>query len=107
MVLVILMFSHFLRQHATLDHKFIFESIRMSKVIEFYTHRHDFNMAFTPWWAQPLTPAVNQEGPRRAAGLQRDRVLLAAVFAREQWPSEGLQGAQQGKFAGNGVDGVK
>lgn len=43
---------------------------------------------------RPLTQAVNQEGSRRAAGLQRDRVLLAAAFAREQWPSEGLQGAR-------------
>ena len=42
----------------------------------------------------PLTPAVNQEGSRRAAGLQRDRVLPAAAFAREQWPSEGLHGAR-------------
>ena len=41
-----------------------------------------------------MTPAMNQEGSRRAAGLQRDRVLPAAAFAREQWPSEGLQGAR-------------
>lgn len=41
----------------------------------------------------PLTPGANQERSWRAAGLQRDRVLLAATFARKQWPSEGLQGA--------------
>ena len=34
-----------------------------------------------------------EEGPWRAADLQRDRVLPASTDARDQRPAEGLQGA--------------
>jgi hypothetical protein len=79
-----------------LDRNFVLESVIMSRIIiGFYTHPHDFNMAFIRMLVHGPSPdPSNQEGSWRAAGLQRDRVLPAAAFAREQWPSEGLQGAR-------------
>ena len=35
---------------------------------------------------------ATQEGPRHSFGLQRNRVLFVATFARDKWLTEGVQG---------------